>query len=533
MSVRYCDGTQVLKCIFDHVDADSNGIVSLIEFTGFCIKEARQCHVDSEELRGRFHAIDCDGSGGLDFDEFEEFISDYVCMTEVEEKAHEEEEKQQHDQGLLTLKDALTIYIVEQVQMHRRAKACASDGGEFVCPTKVPMDGASLLHRQRLALNCLEKSINPEARRVLNFWFPESLTAAMMMWFGKDPALDEQIRTDFGALIEAAAEGELDSWSEDPCECLALIILLDQMPRNIHRHKKIMYATDAKAQALCAKVLYHTYHKMISPLQAIFMPCLVLTHSEEYHHQELCVDIWCHLIQHSLPKDDPLRIFGMIFLNHLKVVARFGRFPHRNDIMERASTPEERAFLNDKSFRFDLPLHYDENGKVVFEETQAFNEAAAAVAPPPVAAPVEPASTGHKKFGLFHKKEKKGHVVEADSPELKKCLLGRIMEWKDTLEQKLLDTNDKIDEKCHKNIGVEAAKPETYDGKEDCAEITFARDENEKRTFTSPPGSQTNAAIIGGANGNANAEHVPWTRSTAAQRETRKDKMARLLSPSS
>ena len=51
------------------------------------------------------------------------------------------------------------------------------------------------------------------------------------------------------------------------------------------RHKKIMYATDAKAQALCAKVLYHTYHKMISPLQAIFMPCLVLTHSEEYHHQ--------------------------------------------------------------------------------------------------------------------------------------------------------------------------------------------------------------------------------------------------------
>ena len=82
------------------------------------LQEARQCHVDSEELRGRFHAIDCDGSGGLDFEEFEEFISDYVCMTEVEEKAHEEEEKQQHDQGLLTLKDALTIYILEQVGLH-------------------------------------------------------------------------------------------------------------------------------------------------------------------------------------------------------------------------------------------------------------------------------------------------------------------------------------------------------------------------------------------------------------------------------
>jgi len=495
MSVRYCDGTQVLKCIFDYVDADSNGIVSLIEFTGFCIKEARQCHVDSEELRGRFHAIDCDGSGGLDFDEFEEFISDYVCMTEVEEKAHEEQEKQQHDQGLLTLKDALTIYVMQQVRMHRRAKANATDG-RFVCPTKIPQDGASLLHRQRLAINCLEKSIHPEARRVLNFWFPESLTAAMMMWFGKDPALDEQIRADFGALIEAAAKGELDSWSEDPCECLALVILLDQMPRNIHRHKKMMYATDAKALALCSKVLYHTYHRMITPLQAIFMPCLVLTHSEEYHHQELCVDIWCHLIQHSLPKDDPLRIFGMIFLNHLKVIARFGRFPHRNEIIERVSTPEERAFLSDKSFRFDLPLHYDENGKVVFEETEAFNAAAAAASPPPVAAPVaapaESASAGLKKLCLFGKKEGKGRVVEADSRELKKCLLGRIMEWKHTLEKKLLlDTNDMIGEKCRKNVGVEAVQPETSEGEEDCAEITFARNEKTKRAFTSASGSNT------------------------------------------
>ena len=79
------------------------------------MQEARQCHVNSEELRARFYGIDCDGSGGLDFEEFEEFISDYVCMTDVEEKAHEKEKREQNDQGLLTMKDALTIYVVQQV----------------------------------------------------------------------------------------------------------------------------------------------------------------------------------------------------------------------------------------------------------------------------------------------------------------------------------------------------------------------------------------------------------------------------------
>jgi len=222
----------------------------------------------------------------------------------------------------------------------------------------------------------------------------------------------------------------------------------------------------------------------------------------------------------------------MIFLNHLKVVARFGRFPHRNVIMERASTKEETAFLNDKAFRFDLPLHYDENGKVVFEETEAFNAAAAAASPPPtpttesaptpLSAPTPVSAPAPKPANTAE--QFKGHVVAADSVELKKSLLGVVKEWKKTLEKKMpLDTNETINKKSHKLAVVEAAKPETYVGDDDCAEITFETDKTEKKHFTS-----SNDAAVVNSNGAA-AETVCWTRSTAAQRETRKSKMAKLL----
>jgi len=501
---RCCDGTHVLRCIFDFVDTDGNGLVSLLEFMSFCIKEARQCHVDSEELRAHFHAIDCDGSGGLDFAEFEEFISDLVCMTEVEEKQHGDVSEEEHKHGRLTMKEALTIYITQQVKLHQKALATAAkDAADIICPTKIPLDGASLLERQKLALDYLVGSIDKDAKAVLDFWFPESLTEAMMLWFGKSPALDEDIRRRFGGLVELAAKGDLDSWTEDPIECLALIILLDQFPRNIYRHQRRMYDTDAKAQSICMKVLYHNYHRTITPLQAIFMPCLVLTHSEHFHHQELCVDIWCHLIQHSLPADDQLRIFGMIFLNHLKVVAKFGRFPHRNEIMGRKTTKEEDNFLNDKSFRFDLPLHYTPDGRVVFEETDEFaanKDGGQTAAPTPAPVVRDPSEV---------------REVEKDSQELKKSLLSTIAGWKTTLEKKFLDSDKVIDEKCGKSAVVEATKPQTFVGKEECAEIEF----------------QNKEAVT--ANSNATAEaQVQWTRSNKTQRDTRKQMMAQLLAPS-
>ena len=194
------------------------------------------------------------------------------------------------------------------------------------------------------------------------------------------------------------------------------------------RHQRRMYDTDAKAQSICMKVLYHNYHRTITPLQAIFMPCLVLTHSEHFHHQarsirssyyrnqaflkmflwcdqynkwvlcvavaersrdvlsklcmscrfsfaiqwqslsdsvncwcnrnlipcfwfvwsfqELCVDIWCHLIQHSLPADDQLRIFGMIFLNHLKVPSYYFHAVSRSMSLSVCSSVPQSTLLH-------------------------------------------------------------------------------------------------------------------------------------------------------------------------------------------
>jgi len=492
--MRRCDGSNVLGCIFDFVDTDKNGLVSLPEFIGFCIKEARQCHLKSEDLRAHFNAIDQDGSGGLYLSEFEEFLSDMVCMTEVEAKQHEDEIKEEHEHGRLTMQEALKFYITQQVRLHKKAGQTAK---EFPCPTIIPLDSAGLLERQRLAIDHLSGSIKADAKRVLKYWFPPSLTEAMMLWFGKSPALDAEIESKFGPLVEQAARGDLDDWTSDPCECTALIILLDQFPRNIFRHKPKMYDTDAKAQSVCMKVLYHNYHKSVSPLRAIFMPCLVLTHSEHFHHQELCVDIWCHLIQPSLPVDDPLRIFGMIFLNHLKVVAKFGRFPHRNEILGRTTTADESEFLNDKSFRFDLPLHYTASGKVCFEETADFAANAAKNN--------ENQNVGQEK------------VVESDSPELQQCLLSTMSGWKKTLEEKFSDSDDAVAKHCGKSAHVEAASPKAAATKTECQEIGF-----EDEAGAAPSSSKRSIALPAAAS--------QGTRCTAAQRATRKELMAQLLS---
>jgi len=498
----------------------------LLEFISFCIKEARQCHVDSEELRAHFHAIDRDGSGGLDLSEFEEFLTNMVCMTEIEAEEQQEEIQEEHQNGRLTMQESLKVYITQQVRLHRLAAKGATDSP---CPTMIPLDGAGLLERQRLAIDHLTGSMKPDAKRVLDFWFPASLTDAMMLWFGKSPSLDAEIEAKFGDLVEKAAKGDLDEWTSDPCECLALLILLDQFPRNIFRHMPKMYDTDAKAQSVCMKVLYHNFHRTISPLQAIFMPCLVLTHSEHYHHQELCVDIWCHLIQHSLPADDPLRIFGMIFLNHLKVVARFGRFPHRNEILGRVTTAEEREFLNDKSFRFDLPLHYTDDGKVVFEETEDFATKSRNSS----------SSSGSNITAASNTVDSNSNTqtrtLESDSPELRKCLFTTVKNWRKRLEDKFSGTDvDKVIEKrSGKSAVVESAAPQASLVERGCPEIEF----QDKEAAAAAPAASTeiNGAKPAAAPAAATpAASAPGRRrsnaqATPAQKVSRKEMMAQLL----
>ena len=91
-------------------------------------------------------------------------------MTELEAKQHEEETEEEHKQGRLTMPEALQIYLLQQCRLHRRAAAAAGKGADFACPTQIPLDGAGLLERQRLALDHLATAMDPDAKAVLDFW---------------------------------------------------------------------------------------------------------------------------------------------------------------------------------------------------------------------------------------------------------------------------------------------------------------------------------------------------------------------------
>ena len=131
----------------------------------------------------------------------------------------------------------------------------------------------------------IQHPANDEALKILDFWFPDDLHQSMDLWFGKSPATDKDIDNKFGNLVEEATSGQLDWWQDNPLNCLALVILLDQFPRNIYRHTDRMYDQDDKAQGLAVKAIYHNYHQMLGPKYRVFLPCIVLTHAENTHLQ--------------------------------------------------------------------------------------------------------------------------------------------------------------------------------------------------------------------------------------------------------
>jgi len=173
-----------------------------------------------------------------------------------------------------------------------------------------------------------------EFSAVIDFWFRE-LTPRQ--WFTEGgPRLDDRVRR-FGNLVEAARRGVLDHWAASPRGRLALIILLDQFPRHCFRGMPEAYASDAKAQALAADgVATHMDEQLtFAERQFFYMP---LMHAEDRDLQAL-----------SLERFDALHEAAEAVLGfasgHRKIVYRFGRFPHRNKVLGRASSPQEEAFL--------------------------------------------------------------------------------------------------------------------------------------------------------------------------------------------
>ena len=187
-------------------------------------------------------------------------------------------------------------------------------------------------------------------QEVLDFWFgregEEGYGEFREAWFNRDPEFDREIRDRFEPVYEQAAAGRLDHWKSEARSCLALIVVLDQLPRNMYRGDARMYAADEKAREAARYAVEHAYDRELSPYGRLFM-YLPFEHSEELDDQRLSVELFRGLATEMGSED----LLGYA-VRHLEIVERFGRFPHRNEILGRRTTPEETTFLSgpDSSF---------------------------------------------------------------------------------------------------------------------------------------------------------------------------------------
>jgi uncharacterized protein (DUF924 family) len=186
---------------------------------------------------------------------------------------------------------------------------------------------------------------------ILEFWFGDGGDAASVaaarsaLWWGKSDDSDEEIRRRFGDWVERAARGELDEWLATPRGRLALIILLDQFSRNIHRGRPASFASDAQALRWAKEGIETGVERQLRPIERVFF-YLPLEHSEQLADQRHCVQLYRQLLDEVAPGEKPLFATYLDFAErHLAIIERFGRFPHRNAILGRESTAEERAFL--------------------------------------------------------------------------------------------------------------------------------------------------------------------------------------------
>ena len=188
---------------------------------------------------------------------------------------------------------------------------------------------------------------------VLEFWFGSGDSVALSyaerrkLWFGKDEGVDQQIRQLFSDTYDQAVAGHCKIWQSSPVGCLALILLLDQFPRNMFRGDAKAFATDTQALKITQRSLAQGFDRELHPVQRLFL-YLPLEHSENRDHQAQAVTLFQALADEHQELNDTY----VYALKHQAVIERFGRFPHRNEILGRPSTPEEIAFLEEPGSSF-------------------------------------------------------------------------------------------------------------------------------------------------------------------------------------
>jgi uncharacterized protein (DUF924 family) len=181
----------------------------------------------------------------------------------------------------------------------------------------------------------VEKPALATPEDVLSFW----REAGPDRWFSKDKAFDQACRDRFMLTYEAAARGDLNEWELSPEGALALVLLLDQFPRNMFRGTKGAYRTDSAAVMAADRAVEKGYDRKVEPTLRRFF-YLPFTHAEDLAHQERSV-----ALNEALGGED-----AKWARHHRDIVARFGRFPHRNAILGRETTPEEAQFLEESDF---------------------------------------------------------------------------------------------------------------------------------------------------------------------------------------
>ena len=182
------------------------------------------------------------------------------------------------------------------------------------------------------------RRVSPEARDIVEFW----REAGPKAWFKKSDGFDAAIRERFEAVHQAAARGELDAWAGTAEGSLALLLLLDQFPRNLYRRSAHAFATDSLARSIARRAIAVGHDRATAPaLRGFFY--LPLAHAEDAADQARSVELWEALERETGESAKWAR-------EHRDIIARFGRFPHRNACLGRATAAEEQTFLDAGGF---------------------------------------------------------------------------------------------------------------------------------------------------------------------------------------
>jgi uncharacterized protein (DUF924 family) len=185
---------------------------------------------------------------------------------------------------------------------------------------------------------------DPRAAEVLAFWFGSG--ERDKRWFEKNPAFDREIGARFLALHDQAGAGLLAHWQRTAADCLAVIVLLDQFSRNIYRGTARAFAADALALGAAQHAIGSGFDRSMQPVERMFV-YLPFEHAESLEEQVKACELTKPLVE--FPETADAYRYAVL---HRDVIARFGRFPHRNVLLGRASTPEEAEFLQRPGSRF-------------------------------------------------------------------------------------------------------------------------------------------------------------------------------------